>query len=42
MRRSSQTAAAFDQDRSFMVVEVSGAEMFFQAISRTGRPSTLA
>jgi len=37
MRRSSQTAAAFDQDQSFMAVEISGTEMFFQAISRTGK-----
>ena len=37
MRRSSQTAASFDQDQSFMAVEISGAEMFFQAISRTGK-----
>lgn len=36
MRRSSQTAASFDQDQSFMAVEISGSEMFFQAISRTG------
>ena len=37
MRRSNQTAAAFDQDRSFMVVEVAGSEMFFEAISRAGK-----
>jgi Calcineurin-like phosphoesterase len=37
MRQSQQTAAAFDQDQSFMLVEVSGAEMSFQAISRAGR-----
>lgn len=37
MRRTQQTAAAFDQDQSFMLVEISGAEMFFQAVSRTGR-----
>jgi hypothetical protein len=37
MRPSEQTAASFDQDQSFMLVEVAGAEMFFQAISRTGR-----
>jgi 3',5'-cyclic AMP phosphodiesterase CpdA len=36
LKRSEMTAAAFDQDQSFMVVEVVGAEMFFQAISRTG------
>ena len=37
MRRSPQTAASFDQDLSFMLVEVAGAEMFFQVISRTGQ-----
>jgi hypothetical protein len=37
MESSPQTAAAFDQDQSFMLVEVAGSEMFFQAISRTGR-----
>jgi hypothetical protein len=37
MSPSPQTAASFDQDQSFMLVEVAGAEMHFQAISRTGR-----
>ena len=37
MGRAEETAAAFDQDVSFMVVEVAGAEMFFQVISRTGQ-----
>jgi hypothetical protein len=37
MRPSEQTAAYFDQDQSFMLVEIAGAEMFFQAVSRTGR-----
>jgi predicted phosphodiesterase len=37
MTRSEQTAASFDQDMSFMLVEVAGNEMFFQAISRTGQ-----
>jgi predicted phosphodiesterase len=37
MRQSPQTAAAFDQDQSFMLVEVAGAEMFFQTVSRAGR-----
>ena len=37
MRAADETAAAFDQDQSFMLVEVTDAEMFFQAISRTGR-----
>ena len=34
---SEQTAAGFDQDRSFMAVEIAGSDMFFQAISRTGQ-----
>ena len=37
MRPTEQTAAAFDEDQSFMLVEVAGSEMFFQAVSRTGR-----
>lgn len=37
MEPSDQTAAAYDQDQSFMAVEIAGAEMFFQAISRTGQ-----
>ena len=37
MEPSSQTAASFDQDQSFMAVEIDGTEMFFQAISRTGK-----
>ncbi len=37
MSPSAQTAASFDQDQSFMLVEVTGAEMNFQSISRTGR-----
>jgi 3',5'-cyclic AMP phosphodiesterase CpdA len=34
---SPTTAAAFDQDQTFMLVEVGANDMFFQAISRTGR-----
>jgi hypothetical protein len=37
MERSEQTAVSFDQDQSFMLVEVAGNEMFFQAVSRTGQ-----
>jgi hypothetical protein len=37
MRAASQTGASFDQDQSFMVVEIAGADMFFQSISRTGQ-----
>ena len=36
LRRSDMTAAAFDQDQSFMLVEVAGLDLSFQAISRTG------
>jgi predicted phosphodiesterase len=35
-RRGPLTAAAFDRDRSFMIVEIIDNKMFFQAISRTG------
>ena len=37
MTASPQTAAFFDQDQSFMLVEIAGAEMYFNTISRTGR-----
>jgi 3',5'-cyclic AMP phosphodiesterase CpdA len=37
MTRSDQTAASFDQDQSFMLVEVAGLEMFYQAIARSGQ-----
>jgi len=37
MEPSDQTAASFDQDQSFMLVEVAGDEMFFESVSRTGR-----
>ena len=36
VRPSNLTAAAFDSDRSFMLVEVAGKELSFQAISRLG------
>jgi hypothetical protein len=35
-RRSTMTAMAFDQDQSFMLVEIDGNQLSFQAISRTG------
>jgi calcineurin-like phosphoesterase family protein len=35
-RRSPMTAAVFDQDQSFMLVEIDGNRLSFQAISRTG------
>ena len=34
---SPATAAFFDQDQSFMLVDIAGDDMLFQAISRTGR-----
>jgi predicted phosphodiesterase len=34
--KTSLTAAGFDTDRSFMLVEVAGDEMFFQTVSRKG------
>src|SRR4029453_16884582 len=37
MRPTGETAASFDQDQSFMLVEIAGATMYFQAISRTGQ-----
>jgi 3',5'-cyclic AMP phosphodiesterase CpdA len=36
-RPSGMTAAYFDQDQAFSLVEISGDDMFFQARSRTGR-----
>jgi len=37
MRPTDETATSFDQDQSFMAVEIAGADLTFQAISRTGR-----
>lgn len=37
VKRSAMTAASFDQDQSFMLVEIAGAELSFAAISRTGQ-----
>ena len=36
VKSSALTAAQFDQDCSFMLVEVSGDDLFFEAVSRTG------
>ena len=36
VKKSQMTAAHFDKDMSFMLVEVAGDEMHFQVISRTG------
>ncbi|HZP47352.1 MAG TPA: metallophosphoesterase [Vicinamibacterales bacterium] len=37
MNPSAQTAASFDQDQTFMLVEVAGDELHFQTVTRTGR-----
>jgi hypothetical protein len=37
VKKSELTAAAFDQDQSFLLVEIAQNELSFQAISRTGR-----
>ncbi len=37
MNPTDQTAAYFDQDQSFMLVEIAGTDMFFQVISRAGK-----
>ena len=36
-KRSDLTAKGFDTDYHFMLIEIAGAEMHFQAISRTGQ-----
>ena len=36
IRESPLTAAGFDQDRSFMLIEIAGNDLHFQTISRTG------
>ena len=36
LKRSAIAAAGFDSDRSFMLIEIAGDEMYFQAISRIG------
>jgi 3',5'-cyclic AMP phosphodiesterase CpdA len=37
MRPTEETASYFDQDQSFMLVEIAGASLHFQSISRTGK-----
>jgi predicted phosphodiesterase len=37
IQKNPETAAGFDTDRSFMLVEIAGDEMFFQTISRKGQ-----
>jgi len=36
LRKTDLTAAGYDKDRSFLTVEISGDDLSFQAISRTG------
>jgi 3',5'-cyclic AMP phosphodiesterase CpdA len=36
LRKKDLTAAGYDRDRSFMLVEIAGDELYFQTISRTG------
>jgi glucose-6-phosphate isomerase len=36
MKSSATTAVAFDQDQSFMLVDIDGNQLSFQTISRTG------
>jgi len=36
LRKTALTAVGYDQDRSFMLVEIAGDELYFQTISRTG------
>ena len=36
LRQTGFTAAGFDKDRSFLAIEISGDDLYFQAISRTG------
>jgi predicted phosphodiesterase len=36
IRPDDETAAFFDQDRSFMLIEIAGSELHFQSVSRTG------
>jgi 3',5'-cyclic AMP phosphodiesterase CpdA len=36
LKRSPMTAAGFDRDRSFMLNEIDGDELYFQVVSRTG------
>jgi hypothetical protein len=35
--RSSITAAGFDTDRAFLLVEIAGDQMYFECVSRTGQ-----
>jgi 3',5'-cyclic AMP phosphodiesterase CpdA len=37
LRKKGMTAAGYDQDRSFMLVEIAGDDLYFQTVSRTGQ-----
>ena len=37
LKKTDLTAVGYDQDRSFMLIEISGDELNFQTISRTGK-----
>jgi hypothetical protein len=37
MDPTDETAAYFDRDQSFMLVEVAGSEMHFRSVSRSGK-----
>ena len=37
LKRSAMTAAGFDADQSFMINEIVGDDLYFQAITRTGK-----
>ena len=37
LKKSALTATGYDQDRTFMLVEIAGDELHYQTISRTGR-----
>ena len=37
LKKTALTAVGYDQDRTFMLVEISGDELHFQTISRTGQ-----
>ena len=36
LKKTDLTAVGYDKDRSFLSVEISGDDLYFQAISRTG------
>jgi hypothetical protein len=38
LQKTDIRASGFDADNTFMLIEVAGDEMYFQAISRAGQP----